>query len=149
MTGTAVGQMAGAVRFTTTTMFMCPIRRSRHAATATIQPDLRLQTVRGESVGQVESAGRAESAGRVELAGRVESVAQGVLADPAEPVDQVELVGQAVPAVQVESAGLGELAGILDLALSAERVHPTGRRDHLLGHTTQPPRRSTRQTIRT
>jgi len=137
MTGTAVGQMAAAVRFTTTTMFMCPIRRSRHAATATIQPDLRLQTVRGESVGQVESAGRAES------------VAQGGSADPAEPVDQGELVGQAVPAVQVESAGLGELAGILDLALSAERVHPTGRRDHLLGHTTQPPRRSTRQTIRT
>ena len=137
MTGTAVGQMAAAVRFTTTTMFMCPIRRSRHAATATIQPDLRLQTVRGES------------AGRVELAGRVESVALGVLADPAEPVDQGELVGQAVLAVQVESAGLGELAGILDLALSAERVHPTGRRDHLLGHTTQPPRRSTRQTIRT
>jgi hypothetical protein len=136
MTGTAVGQMAAAVRFTTTTMFMCPIRRSRHAATATIQPDLRLQTVPGESVGQVE------------LAGRVESVAQ-VLADPAEPVDQGELVGRAVPAVQVESAGLGELAGILDLALSAERVHPTGRRDHLLGHTTQPPRRSTRQTIRT
>jgi len=137
MTGTAVGQMAAAGRSITTTMFTCPIRRSRHAATATIQPDLRLQTVRGESVGQVESAGRAES------------VAQGVSADPAEPVDQGELVGQAVPAVQVESAGLGELAGILDLALSAERVHPTGQRDHLLGHTTQPPRRSTRQTIRT
>jgi hypothetical protein len=141
MTGTAVGQMAAAVRFTTTTMFTCPIRRSHHAATATIQQDLRLQTVRGESAGRVESAGPAESVGRVESAGRVESVAQGVSADPGEPVDQGELAGRAVPEVQGASAGQGELAGVL--------VHPTGWQGHLLGHTTQPRRRSTRQIIRT
>jgi hypothetical protein len=135
MTGTAVGQMAAAVRFTTTTMFTCPIRRSHHAATATIQQDLRLQTVRGESAGRVESAGPAESVGRVE------SVAQGVSADPGEPVDQGELAGQAVPEVRGASAGQGELAGVL--------VHPTGWQGHLLGHTTQPRRRSTRQIIRT
>ena len=135
MTGTAVGQMAAAVRFTTTTMFTYPIRRSHHAATATILQDLRLQTVRGES------AGRVESVGRVESAGRVESVAQGVSADPGQPVDQGVSAGQAVPEVQGASAGQGELAGVL--------VHPTGWQGHLLGHTTQPRRRSTRQIIRT
>jgi len=50
MTGIAVGQtMAAAVRFITTTMFTYPIRRFHHAATATIQQDLRLQIVRAES----------------------------------------------------------------------------------------------------
>jgi hypothetical protein len=142
MTGTAVGQMAAAGRSTTTTMFTCPILRSHHAATATIQQDLRLRTVRVESagqvewVGQVESAGRAESAGQAESAGRVEWVAQGVSADPGVSVDQGELAGQA------------ELAGVLNLALSAERVH-LDRQDHLLGHTTQPRRGSTGQIIRT
>jgi hypothetical protein len=139
MTGTAVGQMA-AVRFTTTIMFTCPIRRSHHAATATIQQDLRLQTVR------VESAGRVELAARVESAGRVESVAQAVSADPAESVDQGELARQAVSVDQGESAGQAmsgvraELVGVL--LLSAEQ-------DHLPGHTTQPRRGSTRQIIRT
>lgn len=146
MTGTAVGQMAAAVRFTTTTMFTCPIRRSHHAATATIRLDLRLATVRGESVVRVESAASVE---RVESEGRAESVAQGVSAEPGESVDQGELAGQAVSGDQGASADPGELAGILDLPLSAGRVHPTGWQGHLLGHTTQPRRRSTRQTIRT
>src|SRR5271168_2904476 len=123
MTGTAVGQMAVAVRFTTTTMFTCPIRRSHHAAT--ILQDLRLQTV------------------LVESAGRVELVAQGVSADPGESVDPG---GSADPGGSVDR---GELAGVLDQPLSAERVTPTGWQDHLLGHTIQPRRRSTRQIIRT
>ena len=96
---------AAAVRFTTTTMFTYPIRRSHHAATATILQDLRLPTVRVESAGRVESvervesAGRAASAERVESAGRVESavlvesVAREVSADPGESVDQGELAG--------------------------------------------------------
>jgi len=142
MTGTAVGQMAAAGRSTTTTMFTCPIRQSHHAATATIQQDLRLRTVRVEPAGRVESAGQVESAGRAESAGRVEWVAQGVSADPGVSVDPGELAGQAVRGDQAE------LAGVLDLALSAERVH-LGRQDHLLGHTTQPRRGSTQQIIRT
>ena len=85
----------------------------------------------------------------MESVGRVESVAQGVSADPGEPGDPGELAGQAVPEVQGASAVQGELAGVLDLTLSAERVHPTGWQDHLLGHTTQPRRGSTRQIIRT
>ena len=85
----------------------------------------------------------------MESVGRVESVAQGVSADPGEPVDQGVSAGQAVPEVQGASAVQGELAGVLDLTLSAERVHPTGWQDHLLGHTTQPRRGSTRQIIRT
>src|ERR1700720_1491681 len=45
---------------TTTTTFMCLIRRSHHAATATILQTGRLQTVRAESAARAESAGLAE-----------------------------------------------------------------------------------------
>jgi hypothetical protein len=88
----------------------------------------------------------------------VESVAQGVSADPGEPVDQGELAGQAVPEVQGESVDQGELAGPVMSEAQGESaglgelagvLHPTGWQDHLLGHTTQPRRRSTRQIIRT
>ena len=96
---------------------------------ATIQQDLQLPTVRVESVGQVVSEGRAESVGRVESAGRAESVAR------VESAGRVEWVTQGVSADPGESVNRGELAGV--------------RQDHLLGHTTQPRRRSTRQIIRT
>jgi len=119
MIGTAIGQMAVAVRFTTTTMFTSPIRRS-HQHAATILQDLRLQTARGESAGLAVWAALVESAG------------------PGQSVDRGELAGQAVSGVQGESAGQGELAGVLDLVLSAERVPPTGWQDHLLAHTIHP-----------
>jgi len=75
---------------TTTTMFMCLIRRSHHAATATILQTGRLQTVRAESAARAESAGPAEpaalaeSAGPAEWAARAESAA---LAEPAGPAE--------------------------------------------------------------
>lgn len=149
MTGTAVGQMAtaAAVRFTTTTMFTCPIRRSHHGAT--ILQDLRLQTVRGESAGPVVSAGLVVSADLVESAGPEESVGleesadPGESAGPGESVDRGELAGQAASEVQ------GELAGVLDQTLSAERVPPTGWQDHLLAHTIPPKPSRTRESIPT
>ena len=104
-----------AARFTTTTMSTFPIRRS-HQQEVTIQQDLRLQIVRGESAAQAVRAALAESAG------------------PGRSVDPVELVGLAVWAALGESAGQEELAEVLDLTLSAVRVLPTGFQDHLLGH---------------
>jgi hypothetical protein len=138
MIGTAIGQMAVAVRFTTTTMFTCLIRRShQHAATATILQDLRPQTVRGESAGPVESAGLVESAGPEESVGPVESAGPVVL------VNRGELAGQAASGVQ------GELAGVLDQTLSAERILRTGWQDHLLAHTIPPKPGRTREPIPT
>ena len=116
---------------TTTTMFMCLIRRSHHAATATILQTGRLQTVRAESAARAESAGLAESAALVEPAGPAESAAlaesaaqeawvnRAELAGPGESVSRAELAGQAVSRVQVD-------LGVLDLS---------GRQDHLLVHT--------------
>ncbi len=125
---------------TTTTMFMCLIRRSHHAATATILQTGRLEAVPAESaaragsaglaesVALAESAGRAESAARAESAGPAESVALAEPAGPAESaesaaqeawVNRAELAGQAVSRVQVD-------LGVLDLS---------GRQDHLLVHT--------------
>ena len=134
---------------TTTTMFMCLIRRSHHAATATILQTGRLQTVRAESAARAESAGLAESAARAESAGLAGSAARAesaglagsaALAEPAGPaesaaqeawvnraelagpgewVSREELAGQAVSRVQVD-------LGVLDLS---------GRQDHLLVHT--------------
>ena len=129
MTGTAVGQMAAAVRFTTTTMFTCPIRRSHHAAI--ILQDLRLQTVPGESAGPGQRVGRGE------------------LADLGQSADRGELADQAVSGVPGELAGLGESAGILVLTLSAGRVPPTGWQDHPLGHTIHQPPGRTRAAIGT
>ena len=60
-----------------------------------------------------------------------------------------ELAEQAAPGVRGASAGLGELAGILVLTLSAVRVLPTGWQDHLLGHTIHQPPGRTRAAIRT
>ena len=114
MIGTAIGLMVAA-RFITTTMFTFPIRRS-HQQGATIQQDRRLQTVRGES------AGPGRSVDPVELAGLAVWAALG------------ELAALAVSGVQGESAGLEELAEVLDLTPSAERVPPAGFQDHLLGH---------------
>lgn len=126
MIGTAIGLMVAA-RFITTTMFTFPIRRS-HQQGATIQQDLRLQIAREESAGQAVRAALAESAGPgrsvdpVELAGLAVWAALG------------ELAALAVSGAQGESAGLEELAEVLDLTPSAERVPPAGFQDHLLGH---------------
>jgi hypothetical protein len=96
----------------------------------------------------VESAVLVVSAALVESAGPEESVGLVESAGPGESVDRGELAGRAAWGVPAASGVQGELAGVLDLALSAVRVH-LGRQDHLLGHTTQPRRGSTRQTIRT
>ena len=69
---------------TTTTMFMCLIRRSHHAATATILQTGRLQTVRAESAARAESAGLAESAALAEPAGPAALAAQEAWVNRAE-----------------------------------------------------------------
>ena len=139
MIGTVIGQMAVAVRFTTTTMFTCLIRRShQHAATATILQDLQLQTVRGESAGLAVSAGPVVSAGLVVSAGQVVSAGPAVSGGPvisARPVVSAALVESVGPGQSVNRGELAgqaasgvqeELAGVLDQTLPAERVPPAG-----------------------
>jgi hypothetical protein len=130
MIGTAIGLVNLAARSITTIMFTYPIQMS-HLDAATILQDLRLQTVRVQSVGLAVWAGLVESAGL------------------GQSVDRGELAGQAVSGVQGESAGLWELAGVLDRALSAERVSPTGWQDHLLAHTIRPRPGRTRGSVPT
>ena len=77
---------------TTTTMFMCLIRRSHHAATATILQTGRLQTVRAESAARAESAGLAESAA---LAGPAALAESAALAEPAGPEESAALAESA------------------------------------------------------
>jgi hypothetical protein len=143
MTGTAVGLTGREGRSTTTIMFTYPIRRS-HQDAATILQDHRLQTARE----RLQTA-REGWVGLVVWAVPAESAALAVSAGPGESADREGLAGQAVSGVQGESAGLGELAGVLDLALSAERVLPTGWEDHLLGHTIRLKPGRTRASTRT
>lgn len=93
MTGTAIGMTGAAARFTTTTMFTCPIRPSHHAATIL---RIGLQAVRARALDPEESAASAVSVDREALAVSVVSGVQAESAVPAESADQGELAVSAV-----------------------------------------------------